>query len=182
MVDWTYIPSDSCTGGVAPELAYSALGRACVWRSVGGFLGLDRRASSRGVALSSPGPRGGSAGFSTLIRHTTLSVPTQPPRSYRQMPGLRYVFFFLIVRKARSPVQFSITDTSTAHGGALRGEAGFWAGPRLWRARILPKGARLGWVRYFQGPPLALAQPSPAQPRPAKDPPAQLVLCKYSIF
>ena len=89
MIDWTYIPSDSCTGGVAPELAYSALGRACVWRSVGGFLGLDRRASSRGVALSSPGPRGGSAGFSTLIRHTTLSVPTQPPRSYRQMPGLR---------------------------------------------------------------------------------------------
>ena len=32
----------------------------------------------------------GSAGFSSFIRHTTTSVPAQPPRSYRQMPGLRY--------------------------------------------------------------------------------------------
>ena len=61
-------------GGVAPEVAYSALGRACVWRGGGGVWGLDRRAWSRVAVVAlrcRPGGAACSAGLALAgVGHT----------------------------------------------------------------------------------------------------------------
>ena len=61
---------------MAPEVAYSALGRACVWRGGGGVWGLDRRAWSR-VALLLPSWGGGvfgGVGFGGRGAHGSLDL------------------------------------------------------------------------------------------------------------
>ena len=64
---------------MAPEVAYSALGRACVWLGGGDVWGLDRRAWSRVVALlRCCRPRGGGVfggvGFGGRGAHGSLDL------------------------------------------------------------------------------------------------------------